>query len=102
VVSGEDLVGALPRLHNLDVFGHFLGQQVEGDAVVTDHWLAHRGDRAVERGQHPVGADADLVMVGVEALGDDVGIPELVALDAADGFEADREGGQAMLAGFGQ
>ena len=47
---------------------------------MADHRFAHRADRAVERGQHPVGADADLVVVGVEALGDDVGVLELVTL----------------------
>ena len=80
VVAGEHLVGALPGLHHLDVLGDFLAEQIEGDAVVADHRLAHRADRAVERGQHPVGADADLVVIGVEALGDDVGVLELVAL----------------------
>ena len=84
------------------MFGHFLAEQVEGDAVVADHRLAHRADRAVERGQHPVGADADLMVVGVEALGDDVGILEFVALHAADGFEADGEGLQPVLTGLGQ
>ena len=102
MISGEDLVGALPRLDHLHVFGHFLAEQVEGDAVVADHRLAHRADRPVERGQHPVGVDADLMVVGVEALGDDVRILEFVTLDAADGFEADREGLQPVLAGFGQ
>ena len=102
VVSGEHLVGALPGLDHLHVFGHFLAEQVEGDAVVADHRLAHRADRAVERGQHPVGADADLMVVGVEALGDDVRVLELVALDAADGFEADGERLQPVLTGFGQ
>ena len=72
MVAGEHLVGALPGLHDLDVFGHFLAEQVEGDAVVADHRLAHRADRTVERGQHPVGSDADLVVIGAEALGDDV------------------------------
>ena len=89
MVSGEYLVGALPGLHDLDVLGHFLAEQVEGDAVVADHRLAHGADRAVERGQHALGADADLVVVGVETFGDDVGVAELVARDAADGLETD-------------
>ena len=50
----------------------------------------------------PVGVDADLVVVGAEALGDDVGVLELVALDAADRFEADGEGRQPVLAGLGE
>ena len=102
MVAREHLVGALAGLHHLDVLGHFLAEQVEGDAVVADHRLAHGADRAVERGQHPVGADADLVVVGAEALGDDVGVLELVALDAADRLEPDGEGRQAVLAGFGE
>ena len=72
VVAGEHLIGALPGLHDLDVFGHFLAEQIEGDAVVADHRLTHRADRTIERGQHAVGSDADLVVIGAEALGDDV------------------------------
>ncbi len=102
MIAGEHLVGALTGLHDLDVLGHFLGQQIEGDAVVADHRLAHGADRTVERGQHPVGADADLMVVGVEALGDEVGVLELVALHAADGLEADGERGQPVLARLGE
>ena len=102
MIAGEDLVGALPGLHDLDVFGHLLGQQVEGDAVVADHRLAHRADRAVQRGQHAVGADPDLVVVGVEAFGDDVGVAELVARDTADGLETDGERRQPVLARLGE
>ncbi len=46
VVAGEDLVGALPRLHHLDVLADLLGQQVERHAVVAHHRLAHRPDGA--------------------------------------------------------
>ena len=102
MVAGEHLVGALPRLHHLDVLGDFLAEQVEGDAVVADHRLAHRADRPVEGGQHPVGSDADLVMIGVEALGHDVGVLEFVALDAAGRLEADGERRQSVLAGLGE
>ena len=49
-----------------------------------------------------VGVDADLVVVGAEALGDEVGVVELVALLAADGLEADGEGLQAVLARLGE
>ena len=102
MVAGEHLVGALPGLHDLHVFGDLLAEQIEGDAVVADHRLAHRADRTVERGQHAVGADADLVVVGFEPLGDDVGVLELVALDATDRLEADRERRQAVLARLGE
>ena len=102
MVAGEHLVGALTRLHDLHVARHFLAEQVEGDAVVADHRLTHRADRPVERGQHPVGPDADLVVVGVEALGDDVRPPELVALHAAGRLEADGEGRQPVLTGLGE
>ena len=68
-----------------------------------DHRLAHRGDRAVERRQHPGGVDVDLVVVGGELLGDHVGVAELVALADADVVEADAEGGQLLLSrGLGQ
>ena len=102
MVAGEHLVGALTRLHDLDVARHFLAEQVEGDAVVADHRLAHRADRPVERGQHPVGSDADLVMVGAEAFGHDVRPAEFVALDAAHRLEADGEGRQPVLSGLGE
>ena len=91
-----------PDCTTLTCLRDFLAEQVEGDAVVADHRFAHRADRAVQRGQHSVGADADLVVVGVEALGDDVGVLELVALHAARRLEADGERRQAVLAGLGE
>jgi hypothetical protein len=42
------------------------------------------------------------VVVGVETLGDDVGVLELVALHATDRLEADRERRQAVLARLGE
>ena len=103
VVAGEDLVGALPGLHHLDVLRHLLAEQVEGDAVVADHRLAHRRDGAVARpGSEPLRADPDLVVVGAELLGDQVGVVELVAALAGRRLEADAEGGQAALALLGQ
>ena len=53
-------------------------------------------------GQHPRGVDADLVVVGAEVAGDDVGVLELVALLAARGLEADGEGLQAVLSRLGE
>ena len=44
----------------------------------------------------------DLVVVGLEFLGDDVGIDELVADLAMGILEADREGLQVLLAGLGE
>ena len=102
MVAGEHLVGALAGLDDLDVARHFLAEQVEGHAVVADHRLAHRADRAVEGGQHPVGPDPDLMMVGAEAFGDDVRPPELVALDAARRFEADGKRRQPRLPRLGE
>lgn len=95
MVAGEHLVRALAGLDDLDVLGDLLAQQVERHAVVGDHRLAHRADRALQRGQHPGGVDADLVVVGAEPLGHDVGVDEFVTLDAADRFEADGEGRQS-------
>ena len=102
VVAREHLVGALPGLHHLDVLGHFLAEQIEGDAVVADHRLAHGADRTVQCGQHAVGADADLMVIGAETLGDDVGVLELVARHAAHRLEADGESRQSVLARFGE
>jgi hypothetical protein len=42
------------------------------------------------------------MVVGAEALGDDVGVLELVALDAADRLEADRERRKSVLARFSE
>ena len=67
-----------------------------------DHRLAHRPDRAGQRVEQLAAADADAVVVGREALGDQVGVGELVALAPADRLEADRERGQAALALLGQ
>ncbi len=55
-----------------------------------------------QRGQHAGGVDADLVVVGAVVPGDDVGVLELVALLAAGGLEADREGLQAVLTRLGE
>ena len=56
VVAGEDLVGALPRLHDRDRLAHPLAEQVEGDDVVADHGLGHRADRVPERAGQLVAA----------------------------------------------
>ena len=80
----------------------FLAEQIEGDTVVADHRFAHRADRAVQSGQHPIGPDPDLVVIGLEALGHDVGVLELVAFDVAGRLEADRERRQPVLPGLGE
>ena len=69
MVAGEHLVGALTRLHDLHVARDFLAQQIERDAVVADHRLAHRGDGGLERWQQVRGRDLQLVVVGLEAVG---------------------------------
>ena len=66
------------------------------------HRLAHRGDRAVERGDHARRRDREPVVLGRELLRDQVGVAELVALAAAAGLEADRERLQPALAGLGE
>ena len=60
--------------------GDLLGEQVEGDAVVGDHRLAHGRHRLVQRRQQADGVDPDLVVVGLEAVCHQVGVGELVAL----------------------
>ena len=69
---------------------------------MAHHRLAHRSDRATERGQHPVGVDADLVVVRGEVAGDQIGVLELVALFSSRGLEADRERRDTVLPGFGE
>ncbi len=102
VVAGEHLVGALPGLDDLDVPLHLLGKQVEGDGVVADHRLAHRRNRAVECGKHPVGPDLDLGVVGRETVGDELRVGVLVARAAADLLEADVERLQVRHARLGE
>jgi hypothetical protein len=102
VVAGEDLVGALPGLHHLDVLGHLLRQQVEGDTVVADHRLAHRRHRTGQGGQQPGVVDLDLVVIGAEVLSDQIGVGELVAGLATRRMEADAERGQALLSRLGE
>ncbi len=101
-VTGEYLVRTLPGLHDLQVAGDLLRQQVEGDAVVADHRLAHRVDGRLDRGQQPVTGDPNLVMVGAEMVRNDVGVRELVTGLAAGRLEADTERREIALPGLGQ
>ena len=70
---------------------------------MADHRLAHRPRR---RGRAPgsisLRRDQHAGVVGAEALGDQVGVPELVALVAADRLEADAERLEALLALLGE
>ena len=102
VVSREDLVGALAALHHLHMLGDLLRQQEETDGVVADHRFGHRPHAVLKGGQGAVAVDEQLVVVGLEALGDQVGILELVALLLAHRLEADGEGLQAGLPGLRQ
>ena len=68
VVPAEHLVRALAGLDDLDRLRDLLAEQVERDAVVADHRLAHRRDRRVDPGQQLRGVDLDPVVVGVEVL----------------------------------
>ncbi len=97
VVAGQDLVGALAGLHHLDVPGHLLAEQVERHTVVADHGLAHGRDGGLQRRDEILRGDPDLVVVGVEGLGDQVGVAELVALPSTHRVEADGEGGEPTL-----
>ena len=102
VVAGEHLVGALAGLHHLDVLRDLLRQQVEGDAVVADHRLAHGGDRTVDAVEQTRRGDVDAVVVGAEVPRDLVGVLELVAGLAARRLEADAERGEVLLPGLGE
>ena len=83
-------------------FDYFLRQQVEADGVVAHHRLRHRRDHARQRFDGSRAVDADAVMIGAETLRDQIGIAELVALDVADGLEADGEGLQSVLSKPGE
>ena len=96
-VTRKDLVGSLPRLDHLQRLRHLLREQVEGDRIVRDHRLAHRGDRAVQGREHPVGRHMDLVVVGLEDLGDHIGVAKFVALALTDVVKPDAERGESLL-----
>ncbi|MCY1528629.1 hypothetical protein D9M68_637410 [compost metagenome] len=102
VVATEQLVGALAALHHLAVLRDFAGQQVEGDAVMADHRLAHGREGCRELIQHLVLVDAQLLMTCAVVVGDQVGEFELIAAFAAGILETDGEGGQLLDAGLGQ
>ena len=69
---------------------------------MADHRFTHRGNGFRHRGRQERGVDVDLVVVGVEGLGDQVGIEVLVAGFAVGGVESDTERGQPVLALLGQ
>jgi hypothetical protein len=64
---------------------------------VAHHGFGHGADGVPQRAGELVGGDPDAVVVGGEAVGDHVGVDELVALPPGDGLEADRVGGQPGL-----
>ncbi len=102
MIAGEDFIRALAGLRHLDLLGDLFGQQVKADGVMADHRFVHRPDTRGQLRQRPIGRDEDLMMVGAEAVGDDVGIVKLVPLLLTDGLKADGEGLQPVLAGFRQ
>ncbi|MCY1416701.1 hypothetical protein D9M71_322170 [compost metagenome] len=102
VVTGEQLIGTLAALHHLAMLGHLAGQQVEGDAVVADHGLAHGAEGRGQLFYDLAFANAQLVMAGVVVLGDQVRILELVTAFAAGIFETDGEGRKVVDPGFTQ
>ena len=102
VVAAEHLVGPLARLHHLDVLRHFAAEQIEADIVVGHHRFRHGVDGSRQFVDQISRWHEDLVMIGLEALRDQIGIEELVALFAVGFLEADGKGFQAALALFGQ
>ncbi|CRR55933.1 hypothetical protein PAERUG_P48_London_17_VIM_2_01_13_00578 [Pseudomonas aeruginosa] len=69
---------------------------------MADHRLAHGAEGRRQLLDHFVLADAQAMVAGVIALGDQVGILELVAALAAGILEADGEGQQVVHPGFVQ
>ena len=102
VVAGEDLVGALARLHDRDVSVTCSDSR----SKATTSWLtigsaiAPIAAPARRRSRSP-GTTIWWWSVA-NSLGDDVGELELVALPAAGRLEADAEGRQAVLARLGE
>ncbi|MNJ55535.1 hypothetical protein D3C77_510320 [compost metagenome] len=92
VITGEQLVGALAALHHFAVLGHLPRQQVEGNAVVADHRLAHGAESCRQLLDDLPLVDAQLMMTGAVMAGDQVGVLELVATLAAGILEADGKG----------
>ncbi len=89
VITGKDLVGTLTGLHNLDMLGNFLRQQIKADIIIGNHWLRHGSNGAGQR-IHQIGRwYENLVMVGAEMLGDQVRIDEFIAFFAVGLFKAD-------------
>ena len=56
----------------------------------------------MQRREQAIVVDPDLMVVGVEALRDQVGVAELVALATPGGREADAEGLKPALPGLGE
>jgi hypothetical protein len=69
---------------------------------VAHHRLAHCRHGPFHRGQEPVAADPDLVVLGLELAGHEVGVEELVAALAAARLEPDAERGEPALPLLGQ
>ena len=78
------------------MLGHFPRQQVEGDAVVADHRLAHGAEGGRQLVDDFVLGNAQLVVARAVVPGDQVGVLELVAALAAGIFKADGEGRQVV------
>ncbi|MNQ89687.1 hypothetical protein D3C85_1050020 [compost metagenome] len=72
VVAGKQFIGALAALDHLAMPGHFPGQQVEGDAVMADHGLAHGTKGRWQLFDDFAFGDAQLVMAGAVVAGDQV------------------------------
>ena len=69
---------------------------------MTDHRFTHGSDTVFQGGQQTRGVDEYLVMVGIEVMGNDVGIFEFITLLTAGFLESDRERVQSVLTLFSE
>ena len=102
VIAGKQFVSALAALHHLAMLGHFTRQQIKGDAVMTDHRLAHGAEGRWQLLDDFVLANAQLVMARAVMPGNQIRILEFIPALAACVLKADGESRQILYAHIAQ
>ena len=101
-ITAEDLVRPLAGLDHLDLPGHRLAQEIEGDGVLAEHGLGHGVHRLRQAAQDLAVGDVELVVAGAIARHHLVGVLELAAGLLRGVLEAHREGMELAVAQFRQ